>query len=309
MSRLSQLNYFVTVAEEGQMTRAAAKLHLAQPALSQAIAQLESQLGVQLLTRHARGVSLTPAGTTFFEKASAALAALADANSTADSLSRAARGVVQCGFIGAPPTIEAPSLFGEFARLHSDVEVFFHELPMPSDAAAAWLEQMDVAVCFAPTEHAELETVVLRNEPRVLVAASAHPLASKGVLTVAEVLDETFCGTDPMLEPVRLGFWRLDDLRGGPARITDDRARTPQEIAAVVASGRAVWTAAASSARLLGFVPGVVAVPLTDAGSAALALIWRKGDASEHVAALAEIARAGAGQAPAELGALGPVGL
>ena len=73
--RLEQLRYFVTVAEEGQMTRAARKLHLAQPALSQAIAQLESELGIDLLVRHARGVTLTPAGETFVPKARLALAA------------------------------------------------------------------------------------------------------------------------------------------------------------------------------------------------------------------------------------------
>jgi len=65
MTRLRQIQYFVAVAEEEQITRAARKLHLAQPALSQAIAQLESQLGVALLERHAHGVTLTAAGEAF----------------------------------------------------------------------------------------------------------------------------------------------------------------------------------------------------------------------------------------------------
>jgi len=65
MPRLRQLRYFVAVAEEGQMTAAAQKLHLAQPALSQGIAQLERQLGVELLRRNPHGVTLTPAGGSF----------------------------------------------------------------------------------------------------------------------------------------------------------------------------------------------------------------------------------------------------
>ncbi len=72
---LRQFLYFVTVVEEGQITRAATRLHVAQPALSQAIAKLEDSVGVRLLERHARGVTPTPAGAAFLEKARAALTA------------------------------------------------------------------------------------------------------------------------------------------------------------------------------------------------------------------------------------------
>src|ERR1700675_4291651 len=85
-----QLRYFVTVSEEGQITRAAKRLHLAQPALSQAIAQLESELGVELLMRHPRGVTLTDAGEAFLVKARAVLAAEAETSQTALALKRAA---------------------------------------------------------------------------------------------------------------------------------------------------------------------------------------------------------------------------
>src|SRR5712692_1492364 len=100
-----QLRNFVTVAEEGQMTRAARKLHLAQPALSQAISQLESELGLVLLERHARGVTLTAAGEAFLPKARAALEAADDALRTAEALARAASGRMKVGFIGPAPTV------------------------------------------------------------------------------------------------------------------------------------------------------------------------------------------------------------
>ena len=74
-----QLRYFVTVAEDGQMTRAARRLHIAQPALSQAISQLEAELGIELLVRHPRGVTLTPAGEAFLPKARAVVASEQDA--------------------------------------------------------------------------------------------------------------------------------------------------------------------------------------------------------------------------------------
>ena len=99
-ARRRQLHYLVTVAEEGQITSAARKLHLAQPALSQAIAQLEAELGIELLERHPRGVTLTPAGETFLVKARRALAAEIDAAQTAQALARAARGAIAIGFVG-----------------------------------------------------------------------------------------------------------------------------------------------------------------------------------------------------------------
>src|SRR5437763_1477610 len=72
MLELRQLHYFVVVVEEGQMTSAASRLHIAQPALSQAIAKLEADLGVKLFERHSRGVIPTEAGAAFFERASRA---------------------------------------------------------------------------------------------------------------------------------------------------------------------------------------------------------------------------------------------
>ena len=83
MPELRQLRYFVMVAEEGQITRAASRLHVAQPALSQAIAQLEARLGVALFVRHARGMTLTPAGEAYLEAARTAVTAVADADRAA----------------------------------------------------------------------------------------------------------------------------------------------------------------------------------------------------------------------------------
>src|SRR5258708_26154829 len=73
MLDLRQLHYFVVVVEEGQMTRAAARLHIAQPALSQAIGKLEIELGVKLLERHSRGVITTEAGEAFLQEAAPSL--------------------------------------------------------------------------------------------------------------------------------------------------------------------------------------------------------------------------------------------
>jgi DNA-binding transcriptional LysR family regulator len=82
----NQLTYFVRVAESGQISRAARALPMAQPALSQAIARLERQLGFKLLERHARGVSVTPAGEIFLTEARAVVRAAEQAAATAQAL-------------------------------------------------------------------------------------------------------------------------------------------------------------------------------------------------------------------------------
>jgi DNA-binding transcriptional LysR family regulator len=277
VTSLRHLHYFVTVAEEGQLTRAAGKLHIAQPALSQAIAQLESQLGVELLARHPRGVSLTPAGEAFFAKARAALAAVADADLAAQAHSRARGGRVEWGFSGLPPMVRAPGLFAAFAAANPDAQVSFRDLSWPRATTAAWLQPVDIALLFSPTPHPEVEVHVLQAEPRAVFAARAHPLGRRSELTVAEILGETFCGTHPALEPVRAGFWRLDDHRGGPCRSTVGEAANAQEMAAVIASGRAITTAPASAGPTFeAAVPGVVAIPLRDATPTVLALVWHK---------------------------------
>ena len=280
MPKLRQLRHFVTIAEEGQISRAALKLNLAPPALSSGVAQLESQLGVALFHRHAHGVSLTSAGEAYLGKVLVALTALEDAELTVRALGRAARDTVEWGFIGSPPMVQAPEVFRAVGATHPDLKISFRELSFPRGTTASWLREVDLALCYSPTRHADIATLALRTEPRVVLAAEGHPLAQRAELTVAEVLDETFCGSDPSLEPTRAGFWRLDDHRGGPApNVTADRTVCPHETIAVVASGRAITVAPASNAaNFVNGLPGVevAAIPLRDAAPTVLSLVWRK---------------------------------
>jgi DNA-binding transcriptional LysR family regulator len=293
MTRLRQLHYFVVVAREGQMTRAARQLHLAQPALSQAIAQLERRLGIKLLERHARGVDLTAAGDVFLSKAECVLAAADDADRAAESLARAARNAIEWGFVGSPPMVDAPELFADFVAAYPEVEVSFRELPFPCGAPTRWLAEVDVALCYSPTPHPEVHIQALRTELRVVLAARNHPLATRSQLAVAEVLDETFCGTSPLLEPVQAGFWRLDDHRGRLApSVTADRAINPHELIACIASGRAITTAPASNAaNVLTGLTDVIAIPLCDAEPAVLTIVWHRGNHNPNVDKLVALAR------------------
>ena len=291
--RRGHLLYFITVAEEGQITRAAQKLHLTQPALSRAMTELESELGIELLNRHSRGITLTPAGETFLVKARAAVSAWTDAVTTARSLAQAGSGAIAFGFLGVPPGLDSPGRLEDFARAHPDIELRFRELPFPHVPTPSWLADVDVAVCHAPPPDPDVWSQEFRREARIVLAPTRHPLARRTALEVAEVLDETFIGLNPSVEPTWAGFWSLDDLRGAPPdHVTPDRADNPQEVLASLAVRRAITTVPASVARVLSNVlSGVVAIPLRDADPSTIMLVGHEDARNPHVAALRAFAR------------------
>jgi DNA-binding transcriptional LysR family regulator len=286
------LRYFVTVAEVGQITRAAERLHVAQPALSQAISSLELQLGLQLLERHARGVTLTPAGEAFLPKARRVIATEEDAVLTAQSLVRGTQGTIEFGFLGAPPGVHTPELFDGLAEAHPDVVVNYHELQFPSSAPAAWLEGVDAALCHLPPADPRVWAHVLRREQRMVLAPGSHPLAARGELAVADVLKETFIGFHPSIEPWWAGFWSLNDHRGGPPlHVTADRISNSQELFTMVAMGNGILAVPACHADLIArALTSIVAIPLSDADPAVLVLVGRHDRRNLPVDALIAVA-------------------
>lgn len=291
--RRGQLEYFVTVADEGQITRAARTLHIAQPALSQAIAQLEDELGLRLLERHARGVTLTPVGVEFYEKARVAVTAAAEAAETARSLARAETGTINFGFLGAAPGLASPAPLQAFADSHPSIDIRYRELRFPSLPMTSWLSEVDVAVCHRPPPDPDVWTQLLRREPRVVLAPVRHRLADRDELTVAEVIDETFVGFHSSIEPSWAGFWSLDDHRGGePGRMTVDRASNPQEVLAALALRQAITTVPTTVAGVIvNVLTGMVAIPLTDAAPAELMLVGHEGRPNPLVERMLSFAR------------------
>jgi DNA-binding transcriptional LysR family regulator len=305
--RRGHLQYFVAVADEGQITRAARKLRVTQPALSRAIGELESELGVRLIERHSRGVTLTPAGERFLVSARAAVSAWTDAVARARSYAHSDSSAIEFGFLGVPPGLDSPGALEEFAQAHPGVELRFRELPFPHAPTKSWLADVDVAACHAPPPDPGVWRHIIRYEPRIVLAPVRHPLARHSELEVAEVLDETFIGLHRSVEPTWAGFWSLDDHRGAPpGRVTPDRADNPQEVLASLAVRHAITTVPVSVAQALSNVlSGVVAIPLRDANPSTIMLVGHDDRPNPHVMALRAFAGDIAGAA-AELGGTRP---
>lgn len=293
--RRGHLRYFVTLADEASMTRAAKKLHISQPTLSQAMTVLEADLGLVLLERHGRGIRLTPEGQAFLGKARAAMSAWADAFAVGEIYANAREDAIVFGFLGVPPGLDSPVALEHFLHAHPDMDLRYLELPFPTRETSTWLGEADVAVCHRPPADPQVWRHPLRSERRIALVPSANALAGRSELSLEEVLGETFIGFHPSVDPTWAGFWSLDDHRGAPpARVTADGAANPQEVMAALALRQAITTVPESVARLVaGPVVSLEAIPVIDALPAQIELFGRKDTRNTQVAALLAFARRG----------------
>jgi DNA-binding transcriptional LysR family regulator len=293
LSRTRQVQYLIAVAEEGQITRAAKRLSVAQPALSQAIAHLEAELGVRLVDRHVRGARLTREGAAFLLKARRALAAEADAIHTAETLVRESKAELFIGFAGAPPSITAPKLFESLSADYPAARLTFRDLPFPRGATYSWMADVDVAIAHRPAAEDAVNVMPIRTEPRAVLASGGHALSHQSELRLADVLQDTFIRYHPTVQPDWAAFHGLDDHRGcAPTRMTDHCVRTPLEMLGAISASTAIAVVPYADAKLVQrAVSTLMAAPIRDADPASICLVWRKQSHHPLIPALVASAR------------------
>jgi DNA-binding transcriptional LysR family regulator len=188
---LRQLRYFVAVAEDLNFTRAAERLHMAQPPLSAAIRQLEDQLGVALLERTTRQVQLTLAGELLLRRGRELLAQADEVFSAVREVERAPVGRLGVGV--APPARFglAPELFAACANEAAGVMLYPRE-----DTTGVLLRELragrlDLVVAFCAPPDDALEREPLRDEPAVVHLDAAHPLAARASVSLDDLREET----------------------------------------------------------------------------------------------------------------------
>jgi DNA-binding transcriptional LysR family regulator len=179
---LRQLEYFVAVAEEEHFTRAASRVSVAQPAVSQQIKRLESQLGDKLFVRDSRSVRLSAAGEAFLPHARAALSAVEQGRGAVRALKGLVTGRLAVGFVLPLPDRRFQRLVGAFRRAFPGIELTLIEDETPALVDRLQSGEIDAALIGLGPYHEpppKTQTILVAREPVVVAVSSEHRLASK----------------------------------------------------------------------------------------------------------------------------------
>jgi DNA-binding transcriptional LysR family regulator len=189
---IHQLRYFVAVADEGSFSRAAAKVRVAQPSLSQQIRKLEAEVGQPLFDRLPRSVVLTEAGRCLIDYARQILASIGDARRCVDELKGEVAGEL---VVGAIPTIAPyvlPELIGKFQKRHPEVTLEIVEEVTDGITRRVEAGELDVALASTCHQSPTLRRESLGNEPLLALVPEGHPLAKKTLVELDDLKSQRF---------------------------------------------------------------------------------------------------------------------
>jgi DNA-binding transcriptional LysR family regulator len=290
MVELRHLRYFIAVAEELNFSRAAQRMHMAQPPLSAAIRQLERDLGVDLFVRTTREVKLTEAGRAFLH---GARRTLADAERAAEDAKRAAAGELgqlRIAYSWSARFETLPALGRAFRASHPDVELLAQELWNARMPAAFASGSIDVGLSVCPEIAAELELAPIRNERLVALLPEAHPLACEEAIPLSALGDEEFIVFPREIAPrLHDAFMAIYRRAGFEPRVRNESFHTGWDLG-VLAEIPAV--AIAPQSVTAGLPGGITAVAISEPTDALeTCLVWRADDSSPAIAAFVAVAR------------------
>ncbi len=298
---LKQMRYFLALAEERNFTRAAERLHMAQPPLTRQIRALEEDLGADLFVRSAKGVTLTEAGDALLAEVPNLLALAERAKQQALKASRGQSGQLDIGIFGSGVLDVIPRILARFHAERPEVKIVLHNLSKTEQMAA--LRERRISVGFnrliPPEDDLKVETVL--REPMTVALPEKHPLARRAEVTIPDLSDV------PLILYPRLPIAGLAQMVMQAFVREKAVLRVEQEVedvltaVALVAGGFGVCVAAASSASLR--LPGVVYRPLVSQHlrEIELSCLYRRSDQSPLLAAFIAVVRefAASARAPA----------
>jgi DNA-binding transcriptional LysR family regulator len=285
---LRHIEAFIAVAEELNFRRAAERLHIAQPPLSQQIKRLERDVGATLLHRTTRRVSLTPAGEAFLHEARRAVQAAQAAPRAAREAAAGRTGVVRLGFSG-PTSYEALVLLTKLyreARPHVRLDVvgpvFGGELIERLDR-----DEIDAGLVRLPVSGSQIAVREITRHPVAVALPADHPLAGRRHIDLLELR-----GQPVISYPTNRGAGTVTVIHsaflahGFSPNIVQEAPDT-HTIMSLVGAGAGIGFVIASASHIK--LPGVVLVPVPDIPPIPLALAWHEDDTNPALLALVDL--------------------
>lgn len=188
---LRHLRYFVAVAEARSVTKAAARIGIAQPPLSQQIRQLEDYMQVTLFRRTPHGVDLTPAAENFLAQAKSILGQMDVLVDAAREIERGEKGEFHLGTVYSGLFLLVPAIMKAFEKRFPRASIGLQEMSVSEQVRALHEGRLDVGLVRLPLEDAELDAMVLLKEPLVAAISLNHPLASQNVISLEALAGES----------------------------------------------------------------------------------------------------------------------
>jgi DNA-binding transcriptional LysR family regulator len=278
---LRHLRYFAAVAETCHFGQAADQLHVAQPALSYAIRQLEDELNVTLFNRTTRQVSLTPAGEFLKLEVARILAGVDDAERGVRRIAAGRSGLLRVGLTGTAAFSHLPRLARmlreELPGVAMEIQA---DMLTPMQCEQLRSGALDVGVLRPPAVGDDIELRIIDVESLVLAVSADHRLAAEPVVSLTDLRSETFVAYASRDSAVNDAVLR-SCKRAGFVPHREHSAPGTAVLLALVAAGFGIAVLPASVRALP--LHGVVFRDLTDGGSIELALAWRRGGGGNPV--------------------------
>ena len=274
---LRQLTYFIAVAEERHFGRAAKRLHIAQPPLSQQIRQFEEQLGAKLFDRTTRRVDLTAAGALMLERGRSILNDVEALQADVYQVGQGATGVLHVGFSGASTYSVMPRIVRAAGTAYPGLTLDLHgEMLTPAMERGLLEHTLDAAILRPPVSSPEIDFRIINREPLVVALPAHSPLASDRPLSMVELTEQRFVTYPPESVMYRMTA-DLCREAGFQHRVSQMVQETSTILSFVAAGGGvALMPASVRSVQLR----GVRYRELEDSPHAELAVAWRREDRS-----------------------------
>lgn len=272
---LREVRVFLALAEELHFGRAAGRLGLTQPRVSQSLRELELKLGEQLIHRTSRRVELTAAGERFLAEVDPVYQSLAAVLARASGRRDAVEGSLRIGLLNALPRVPLLiEIINTFEERHPRCKVEVKELALSTRYEPLRLGKVDLMACPPSPQAGLVVGPILSREPRVLAVGMDHPLSGRANVTTEDIADYEVVDLTGMVPPEIARLLIPERAKSGrPMKRRRLKHHDWSELVTMIARGKIVHPAFADQFA----DPSIRAVPIADMPRWESALVWRQG--------------------------------